>query len=53
MERSFKKEVQALKLGDGETFRGVIPFVATDLVRLVILIAFPILALWLPQRMAG
>jgi len=34
-------------------FRGVIPFVATDLIRLVILIAFPILALWLPQRMAG
>jgi hypothetical protein len=30
----------------------VIPFVATDLVRLVILIAFPILATWLPQRMA-
>jgi indolepyruvate ferredoxin oxidoreductase alpha subunit len=22
MERSFKKEVQALKLGEGETFRG-------------------------------
>src|ERR1043165_5080218 len=34
-------------------FRGVIPFVATDLVRLVILILFPILALWLPTRMAG
>jgi TRAP-type C4-dicarboxylate transport system permease large subunit len=34
-------------------FRGVLPFVATDLIRLVILIAFPILALWLPQRMAG
>src|SRR6476661_6880796 len=32
-------------------FRGVIPFVATDLVRLVILIAFPLLATWLPQRM--
>ena len=31
-------------------FRGVIPFVATDLVRLVILIAFPMLATWLPQR---
>jgi hypothetical protein len=29
----------------------VIPFVLTDLVRLVILIAFPLLALWLPQRM--
>src|SRR6516165_5479565 len=34
-------------------FKGVIPFVLTDLVRLVILIAFPILALWLPQHMAG
>jgi len=32
-------------------FRGVIPFVATDLVRLVILIAFPVLATWLPQHM--
>src|SRR6201999_393491 len=34
-------------------FVGVIPFVLTDLVRLVILIAFPMLALWLPTRMAG
>jgi C4-dicarboxylate transporter, DctM subunit len=34
-------------------FRGVTPFVFTDLIRLVILIAFPILALWLPQRMMG
>ena len=34
-------------------FKGVIPFVLTDLVRLVILIVFPMLALWLPQRMAG
>ena len=32
-------------------FKGVIPFILTDLVRLVILIAFPILALWLPSRM--
>ena len=32
-------------------FRGVIPFVATDLVRLVILIAVPVLATWLPQHM--
>ena len=31
-------------------FRGVIPFVVTDLIRLVILIAFPMLALWLPHR---
>jgi C4-dicarboxylate transporter, DctM subunit len=32
-------------------FKGVLPFIATDLIRLVILIAFPILALWLPSRM--
>ena len=32
-------------------FKGVIPFVITDLIRLVILIAFPVIALYLPQRM--
>ena len=32
-------------------FKGVIPFILTDLIRLVILIAFPILALWLPSHM--
>src|SRR5258708_38112150 len=30
---------------------GVLPFIATDLIRLVILIAFPAIALWLPSRM--
>src|SRR3954466_11425846 len=32
-------------------FRGVIPFVVTDIIRLIILIAFPIIALWLASRM--
>ena len=32
-------------------FKGVIPFVITDIIRLVILIAFPVIALWLPSRM--
>ena len=32
-------------------FKGVIPFVVTDLLRLVILISFPIIALWLPSKM--
>ncbi len=32
-------------------FKGVIPFVVTDLLRLLILIAFPMIALWLPGRM--
>ncbi len=32
-------------------FKGVLPFILTDIVRLVILIAFPFIALWLPTRM--
>ena len=32
-------------------FKGVLPFVATDIIRLLILIAFPVIALWLPSRM--
>src|SRR5471032_2705533 len=31
--------------------KGVLPFIATDILRLIILIAFPIIALWLPGRM--
>jgi TRAP-type C4-dicarboxylate transport system permease large subunit len=32
-------------------FRGVAPFIVTDLIRLAILVAFPILATWLPSQM--
>ena len=32
-------------------YKGVLPFVVTDLIRLAILIAFPMIALWLPQQM--
>ncbi len=32
-------------------FKGVLPFILTDILRLVILIAFPVIALWLPTRM--
>lgn len=35
----------------GTVYRGVMPFVGADLVKLAILIAFPILILWLPQSM--
>lgn len=34
-----------------QIFRGVLPFIGTDLLRLLILIAFPAIALWLPGRM--
>ena len=30
-------------------WRGVLPFVVADMVRIGLLVAFPILALWLPQ----
>ena len=30
-----------------KTYRGVIPFVIADLIRLVILTAFPVISLWL------
>lgn len=36
-----------------EIFRGVFPFVFTDLVLVAILIAFPWLSTWLPQMMLG
>jgi tripartite ATP-independent transporter DctM subunit len=32
-------------------FKGVLPFIVTDIVRLIILIAFPIIALYLPAHM--
>jgi TRAP-type mannitol/chloroaromatic compound transport system permease large subunit len=32
-------------------FTGVLPFVVTDIIRLIILIAFPMIALWLPSQM--
>jgi tripartite ATP-independent transporter DctM subunit len=32
-------------------FYGVLPFIITDILRLILLIAFPVLALWLPSRM--
>jgi TRAP-type C4-dicarboxylate transport system permease large subunit len=32
-------------------FYGMLPFIITDILRLMLLIAFPILALWLPSKM--
>jgi TRAP-type C4-dicarboxylate transport system permease large subunit len=32
-------------------FYGVIPFIITDILRLMLLVAFPILATWLPSHM--
>ena len=35
----------------GRVMRGVLPFIAADLVKLILLVAFPALALWLPSTM--
>ncbi|MGH7413834.1 MAG: TRAP transporter large permease [Candidatus Rokuibacteriota bacterium] len=35
----------------GTVFRGVMPFMWADVIRLVILVAFPIISLWLPSLM--
>jgi tripartite ATP-independent transporter DctM subunit len=32
-------------------FKGVLPFIATDILRLIILIVFPVIALWLPSHL--
>jgi C4-dicarboxylate transporter DctM subunit len=32
-------------------FKGVIPFIITDIIRLIILVLFPVLATWLPSHM--
>jgi len=39
------------EVSTGTVFRGVMPFLAADCVRLAILLAFPILSLWLPGMM--
>ncbi len=44
-----KSVIKDVKLST--VFKGVLPFVLTDILRLAIIIAFPILATWLPSHM--
>ncbi len=44
-----KSVVEDVKIST--VFYGVLPFILTDILRLVLLIAFPVLALWLPSHM--
>jgi len=39
------------QVSTGTVFRGVMPFMVADCVRLAILIAFPVISLWLPGMM--
>ncbi|MEM8569566.1 MAG: TRAP transporter large permease [Pseudomonadota bacterium] len=36
-----------------ETFKGVIPFFLAEIVRVALLLSFPVIALWLPQLLSG
>ena len=44
-----KSVIQDVKFSS--IFYGVLPFIVTDILRLIILIAFPIIALWLPGQL--
>lgn len=37
----------------GAAFRGVVPFLLTDILRVVLLILFPVIALWFPRLLSG
>ena len=39
------------EVSTGTVFRGVMPFMWADVIRLAILVAFPIISLWLPRMM--
>ena len=36
---------------EGALFKGVLPFVLADVVRVALLVAFPAISLWLPSKM--
>jgi len=46
------KSVGGPDLPLGTVFRGVLPFVAADFIKLALLVLFPALALWLPKTIA-
>jgi TRAP-type mannitol/chloroaromatic compound transport system permease large subunit len=39
------------QVSTGTVFSGVLPFMWADVIRLAILVAFPIISLWLPSMM--
>jgi TRAP-type C4-dicarboxylate transport system permease large subunit len=36
-----------------ETFKGVVPFFLAEMVRITLLVAFPVIVLWLPRYLSG
>ena len=44
---------QATDVPMSETFKGIIPFFLAEMVRITLLIAFPIIVLWMPRFLSG
>lgn len=44
---------QATDVPMSETFKGIIPFFLAELVRITLLIAFPVIVLWMPRFLSG
>jgi tripartite ATP-independent transporter DctM subunit len=47
------KSIAGVDVPLGTVYRGVLPFVWADLIKLALLVLFPALALWLPSTMSG
>jgi TRAP-type mannitol/chloroaromatic compound transport system permease large subunit len=45
------KSIAGTNVPLGTVYRGVMPFVIADLVKLILVVLFPALALWLPSTM--
>ena len=45
------KGIAGDEIGLGTIFKGVVPFVVADVVRIILLCLFPAIALWLPSTM--
>jgi TRAP-type mannitol/chloroaromatic compound transport system permease large subunit len=44
-------DMSNVRTSTGTVFRGVMPFMWADVLRLAILVAFPVISLWLPRMM--
>jgi C4-dicarboxylate transporter, DctM subunit len=45
------KSIAGADIPLGVVYRGVLPFVLADFVKLILIVLFPALALWLPSTM--
>jgi TRAP-type mannitol/chloroaromatic compound transport system permease large subunit len=49
----YLRSIAPPEIGYGHMVRGVVPFVAAQLLTLALVLAFPVLATWLPKALIG